>query len=671
MKKLLEYLPFHFTLSLIIGITSQFNFRIWSFGFSRIIYVFVILLIILILLRKSKYYFIGVWGFFFYVGVTTVYIQNPRNNLSYYQNHVKENSTALLVIDKMLKAGSFYHRYEASIIQVDNTKTIGIVLLNIQKDSTRKILKVDDIIFLKPEIKKLTPPLNPHQFNYSSYLRKQGIYHQVFIQNSNYKLLDERRYSILGIAYEIRKSIQEALKKYSFKKDQLAILNALLLGQRQEVSKELIDEYSKAGAIHILAISGLHVGIILLIFSSLLKPLERIRRGKIYKTILLIALLWMFAIIAGLSASVVRAVTMFTFVAFGMFINRKNSVMNSLILSAFFLLLIHPLFLFDVGFQLSYLAVFGIVWVQPKLAQLWKPKYKLINKLWQLLTVSIAAQFGILPLSLYYFHQFPGLFMLSNLVIIPFLGSILVGGILIIVLALIGILPEIVAKFYGTIISWMNGFIRFISEQEDFLFTDISFSGYVMISSYLLILSVGALFSKLNPKRLLTCLASIILFQSILTIEKYERQQQNEFIVFHKSRNTVVGLRKKDSLHVYHDVPHDNKGLRIIESYKVGEEVFVSYKERMPNFFQIGEQVVLVIDKKGIYHFKKNKGFGVMLTQSPKVNLQRLIAELQPKIVIADGSNYKSMVQRWKETCIKSKTPFWYTGQNGAYIIRE
>lgn len=671
MKKLLEYLPFHFTLSLIIGITSQFNFRIWSFGFSRIIYVFVILLIILILLRKSKYYFIGVWGFFFYVGVASVYIQNPRNNLSYYQNHVKENSTALLVIDKVLKAGSFYHRYEASIIQVDNTKTIGIVLLNIQKDSTRKILKVDDIIFLKPEIKKLTPPLNPHQFNYSSYLRKQGIYHQVFIQNSNYKLLDERRYSVLGIAYEIRKSIQEALKKHSFKKDQLAILNALLLGQRQEVSKELIDEYSKAGAIHILAISGLHVGIILLIFSSLLKPLERIRRGKIYKAILLIALLWMFAIIAGLSASVVRAVTMFTFVAFGMFINRRNSVMNSLILSAFFLLLIHPLFLFDVGFQLSYLAVFGIVWVQPKLAQLWKPKYKLINKLWQLLTVSIAAQFGILPLSLYYFHQFPGLFMLSNLVIIPFLGSILVGGILMIVLALIGILPEIVAKFYGTIISWMNGFFRFISEQEDFLFTDISFSGYVMISSYLLILSVGALFSKLNPKRLLACLVSIILFQSILTIEKYERQQQNEFIVFHKSRNTVVGLRKKDSLHVYHDVPHDNKGLRIIESYKVGEEVFVSYKERVPNFFQIGEQVVLLIDKKGIYHFKKNKGFGVMLTQSPKVNLQRLIAELQPKIVIADGSNYKSMVQKWKETCIKSKTPFWYTGQNGAYIIRE
>lgn len=517
----------------------------------------------------------------------------------------------------------------------------------------------------------MTPPLNPHQFNYSSYLRKQGIYHQVFIQNSNYKLLDERRYSVLGIAYEIRKSIQEALKKHSFKKDQLAILNALLLGQRQEVSKELIDEYSKAGAIHILAISGLHVGIILLIFSSLLKPLERIRRGKIYKAILLIALLWMFAIIAGLSASVVRAVTMFTFVAFGMFINRRNSVMNSLILSAFFLLLIHPLFLFDVGFQLSYLAVFGIVWVQPKLAQLWKPKYKLINKLWQLLTVSIAAQFGILPLSLYYFHQFPGLFMLSNLVIIPFLGSILVGGILMIVLALIGILPEIVAKFYGTIISWMNGFFRFISEQEDFLFTDISFSGYVMISSYLLILSVGALFSKLNPKRLLACLVSIILFQSILTIEKYERQQQNEFIVFHKSRNTVVGLRKKDSLHVYHDVPHDNKGLRIIESYKVGEEVFVSYKERVPNFFQIGEQVVLLIDKKGIYHFKKNKGFGVMLTQSPKVNLQRLIAELQPKIVIADGSNYKSMVQKWKETCIKSKTPFWYTGQNGAYIIRE
>ena len=167
---------------------------------------------------------------------------------------------------------------------------------------------------------------------------------------------------------------------------------------------------------------------------------------------------------------------MFTFVAFGMISNRKSNIYYSLITSMFFLLLIKPMFLFDVGFQLSYLAVFGIVWIQPMLSNLWIPKYKLINKIWQLLTVSVAAQLIILPVSLYYFHQFPSLFLLSNLVIIPFLGIILMLGILVIVLAVINLLPQILADFYGTLINMMNQFVSWVGSQEGFLLIDISFS---------------------------------------------------------------------------------------------------------------------------------------------------------------------------------------------------
>ena len=152
-------------------------------------------------------------------------------------------------------------------------------------------------------------------------------------------------------------------------------------------------------------------------------------------------LLWCFALIAGMSASVVRAVTMFSFVAVGLSFKRRKTILFSLISSAFLLLLVKPMFLFDVGFQLSYLAVFGIVWVQPKLANLFNCKYWFFRKVWSMCSVSIAAQMGVLPLSLYYFHQFPGLFFLSNVLIIPFLGAILMGGILVIILALSNMLP--------------------------------------------------------------------------------------------------------------------------------------------------------------------------------------------------------------------------------------
>ena len=179
---------------------------------------------------------------------------------------------------------------------------------------------------------------SPYQFNYKSYLATQGIYHQFFVEYNQISRLNSDGITFFGRSAKLITFIQESLQKYNFKKNELAVINALILGQRQEISTELITNYQKAGAIHILAVSGLHIGIILLFISFLLTPLERIKYGKFLKTLCIIFLLWVFAFIAGLSASVVRAVTMFTFVAIGMFFGRKNRIEFSLISSMFFLL---------------------------------------------------------------------------------------------------------------------------------------------------------------------------------------------------------------------------------------------------------------------------------------------------------------------------------------------
>ncbi len=383
-------------------------------------------------------------------------------------------------------------------------------------------------------------------------------------------------------------------------------------------------------------------------------------------------LLWMFAFIAGLSASVVRAVTMFTFVAFGMVSNRRGTVLFTLVSSAFFLLLIEPLFLFDVGFQLSYLAVFGIVLIQPMLQNIWKPTYVIVHKLWQLCTVSIAAQIMILPLSLYYFHQFPGLFILSNLIIVPFLGTILVGGILLIILSLIGVLPKFLVIIYETIIGAMNGFIRWVAAQEQFLITDISFSALLMISSYFLILSAVNICSKWHPKKMMVLLCSLIVFQCTLILEAYERNTEKSLVVFHKSRKTIIGVRLHDSLHVYSDTPLlklDQSS--ILRPYMIEEGISVNYQGILPNYLSLKENEMLIVDEKGVYEFNGYAKPIVLIRQSAKVNLERLIDHLNPKLIIADGSNYKSTIAIWQKTCLQKKTPFWYTGQNGAYMLKE
>ncbi|CAM1350827.1 ComEC/Rec2 family competence protein [Tenacibaculum crassostreae] len=672
MKKLVSYTPILFLVFLILGIMLQFYQSIWKYSFPIFFLILVVTIFVLFILKlKSlKVWFSIIVAFvFILIGIAAVFIQNPKNYSNYYFKNYQPNETIVITIHQILKPGNYYTKYIAKVTQVNNIKTTGNVLVNIKKDSGSFPLKVNQQFILKPEFKELIPPLNPHQFNYKEYLAKQHIYHQLFLNNSELKQVDNASFSLIGLSASVRNNIQQSLQKHNFSKDEYAVINALLLGQRQEISKELLDDYTNAGAIHILAISGLHIGIILLLLSYLLKPLEKLPKGILIKTLSIILLLWSFAFIAGLSASVVRAVTMFTFIAIGQSFKRKKVIEFSLVSSLFFLLLINPLFLFDVGFQLSYLAVFGIVWTQPLLYNLWNTKNFLLDKLWRLLTVSVAAQAGILPISLYYFHQFPSLFILSNLVIIPFLGGILLFGIIIIFLALLNILPQFLADGYQFIISLMNSFVGWISHQESFLLQEISMSLLAMFFWYVVIVLFFQVWIHKSTKRIFYFLGTVVLLQGVYLFEKFERENKKEFLVFHKSRNSIIGIRKGKELQIYNskDTIINEK---LFQSYRIGENVNTVVIDSTFNYTTFKNKQLLIIDSLGIYQLNKLQNSIIILQHNPKINLNRLIATIQPQQIIADGSNYKSYINKWQETSYKQKTPFWYTGQNGVFIIK-
>ncbi|HZJ35944.1 MAG TPA: ComEC/Rec2 family competence protein, partial [Gillisia sp.] len=428
--------------------------------------------------------------------------------------------------------------------------------------------------------------------------------------------------------------------------------------------------YAAAGVIHILAVSGLHVGIILLLLNWVLKPVERLPKGKFIKTLLLLTLLWGFAILAGLSPSVVRAVSMFSFLAIGMQLNRRSSALSTLFISLLFLLLINPNFIFQVGFQLSYMAVFTIVLIQPFLFRLFTPKYKAIKYLWEIFTVTIVAQIGVLPLSLFYFHQFPGLFFISNLVILPFLGIILGLGILVMLLALTGLLPSILASFYGGMISSLNNFVAFVASKEDFIFQDIYFSVLLCVSAYLVILALILLLKNANIKNLSFFLLTLICVQVVLIYEKTSGEFE-ETVVFHKSRNTVIGVKKGQNLVLYHNLDTIASAQTFIRDYKTNLKLRTLEESNLKNVFQLSGKLVLLIDSTGVYELPGFIPNLIILTNSPKVNLDRIIEKLNPEMIIADGSNYPSYILKWKATGLSKKIPFHATGEKGAFILHS
>ena len=675
MKRLLNFLPTHFTICLIVGIVIQFNYKIWTFSLSAFLVVFALLLCLLFLLmyfNRKQLFAICSWILFFFLGIFLVCSQNVRNFQRYYGNFPIKDSVIEVKVEKILKQNLLYHKYIVSVTRIGQQKTIGNVLLSVQKNATNASAKINDVFFFKSDVKEIEKPKNPFQFNYKLYLEKQEVYQQFFLRDFSYVHESSSELSIHKMAENVREKVEKSLVLNGFKGEELAVIKALILGQRNDVSKELLEEYTNAGAIHILAVSGLHVGIVLLILSLLFKPLERIRKGVYIKMVLIIVFLWFFAVIAGLSASVVRAVTMFTAVAIGMSFKRKTFVLHSLITSMFVLLLVKPLFVFDVGFQLSYLAVFSIVTIQPKLYQIWKPKWKVVDKTWQLFTVSLAAQIGVLPISLFYFHQFPGLFMLSNLVIIPFIGVILIGGILVIVLSVSNMLPELFASFYNAVIGMMNDFVGWVSLQESFLIKDIPFSSTLLITSYGIIFLGIALIEKVTFKKWVVFLVAIVCFQLCMVYEKMNVQNTNELILFHKNRNTIIGVNQGGYLKVHHTLKTSKiVSSRILRDYKIGKNVKkIRLEKSIPNVIQFKNKLILVIDSLGIYKVNQVENPIVVLINSPKINLERLIKVLSPKLIIADASNYKSLAEKWQIVSRKKSIPFKDIQKVGAVILK-
>ena len=677
--RLLNFTIIKLTFCLIIGIIIGYVFNI---SLSITLYTtgfFLVTLFISFLIAKNQFVktiWFGALAFFsmISVGVLTTNFHNQKNFSNHYTNQVSANSDSLKTITfrirEVLKPGNYYDKYVIDILNVDGNKTTGKSLLNIEKDNLEMPLKVDAIYISKTEFKNLIHPLNPHQFDYKNYLEKKYIYHQLFIPNQSLLEVSSNTHSLFGVANSIRDYINLKLKAYDFEPDELAIINALLLGQRQDISAEVYSSYTNAGAIHILAVSGLHVGIILLILSFTLKPLERFKHGKLIKTVLLVLFLWSFALIAGLSASVTRAVTMFSIVAIALNLKRPTNIYNTLAISMFIILLFKPMFLFDVGFQLSYLAVFAIVAIDPYLYNLWRPKNWLLDKYWHTLTITVSAQFGIIPISLYYFHQFPGLFFISNLVIIPLLGIILGFGILVIILAATNLLPQFIANIFGNIIQLMNSFVGWVSKQEAFLFKDIPFSILYVLASYLLIIfGISFILKKRNIYLKLTLL-SIIVFQCIFIYTSYNKPK-NEFVVFHKSRFSLIGNTINNNIIVSHDFDSitatENN---IIKDYIVGNHITNTQKDSLESIYKLNKKTLLVIDSLGVYNVKSFSPDYVLLRQSPKINLNRLIDSIKPKHIIADGSNYKSYLERWEAICKKRKLPFHQTSKKGAFIIK-
>ncbi|WP_317046175.1 ComEC/Rec2 family competence protein [Flavobacterium psychrotolerans] len=606
----------------------------------------------------------------FLIGVTTQVTHTDyfkKNNYIHLVTESEKDHLVEVVLREKLKSTSFSDRYIAIVKRLDNKERTGKILINFYRSPVNTKLKIGTNIQIKGAIIKHKPINNPDQFDYGNYLIQKSIFAQMYVDAYDIKISSKIDTDFWFYSDWLRNRILTNLKESGFANDELHVVAALILGQQQDISPEILHDYQFAGAIHILSVSGLHIGFIVLFINFLLKPLPKNKFGSYLKLSIILFSLWGFAFLAGLSPSVVRSVTMFSFVAVGMHLKRKTNVYHTLLASIFFILLFQPSFLFDVGFQLSYVALFFILWLQPLLSGIWTPKNKIQSYFWDILTVSFAAQIGAFPLSIYYFHQFPGLFFITNLIILPGLGIIMALGVFLMVLAALGYIPLVLSKMLEWSIYILNKTINWVASFERFIIQDIPFNLYMLISLYLMITAVIIWFKKPNPSKMMAVLVTVLLFQVSYFGTIWNTQNQKELIVFNVKKSTLIGERTGNDVTLFSkDYVVKNT---VIKSYLVANFSAVEKQKPLQNVIYFNRKKILIIDSLGIYSNTIKPNI-MVITQSPKINLERLFQKNRPEMVVADASNYKTYIKIWKATCYKEKIPFHATGEKGFYKLQ-
>lgn len=539
-----------------LGIYIAFTFRELVFERNSVLLLLIILLILLISLVFTSilikdyrfrwifsvllYFYIGLLGFVFVkiddYSLNVNDISKVENIPKCYLARLCESSSVKeKSIKVMLDVFAFESNKEVKNI---NSKIVAYF----EKDEKSLDLEYGDCIVFFTSPEALEKPPNPEQFDYKDYLYKRGVTHQVYLKSDAWFGMNQNESNLIyRFSYRIRDFLLETMNNLGIKEDEYAVASAILLGYDDSLPYELRQKYVAAGAMHILCVSGLHVGVIFMVFSYMLFFLnERKNWQRIAKQFILLLLIWFYALLAGLAPSILRATIMLSFVIIGNVISRKGFLLNSLAASAFILLCINPANLFDIGFLLSYVAVIGIVVLQGPISRMFYSKYKIVNKIWEITSVTIAAQIATAPFTIYYFHQFPLYFWLSNLFMTPISSVVIIGGMIMLLVFFIPYINNVVAFLVSKMIFLMNCGVSWIESLPYSIVKGLYINEVQFVILLLMLLSLLFMVGLKSKKMLLGVMIMACCFLSVNIVTFIRQRNQKMMVVYSINNMTAI-----------------------------------------------------------------------------------------------------------------------------------
>jgi competence protein ComEC len=564
----------------------------------------------------------------------------------------------------------------------------GNVLLFLEITPESERLQYGDRLWVRAAIQPTMPPNNPNAFDYQRYLHFQNIHYQSFVKDSSFGVLASGLgHPLWRVAFQWRDRLLAVLQAHFPGADEYAVASALLVGYKDDLSEDLRTAYAETGSMHALAVSGTHVG---LLYAGLLFLLRRIpwsaRTRRWGETTLVLLAIWIFTLVTGATASVLRASVMFSTYLVGKAIRRQASIWNVLAASAFCLLAFNPYFLFDAGFQLSYAAVAGMVSFYAQLKKRTPSPPKWAAEGWNILLIGVAAQLGTLPLSLYYFHQFPVYFWLAGWVVVLGGAVFLWGGAMLAMLSALapGLAAWLGWALYGLV--WgMNYLIRGIQQLPGSVISGIWIAGWAAAMLYVFMAVLTWAFLRFQPRLLLGALGMLVLLGVCRAVQSIHHIQQRQVTLYHANRHFLLdffdGTTRftcSDSLQARQEkfAAQANRwahgvqdGIRIKpDTTCTTPNLFV----RLPFIQFYGKRVAVIDDKRWVQPSQAAPmNLDVLvLRNNPTLRLSDCQQQFSSRLIVFDASNSRGRVERWKSECQVLGIPFYDVREQGAWVSR-
>jgi competence protein ComEC len=612
-------------------------------------------------------------------GCICLYYSDDKNNSSSVLNQYTTGSKLILTIREPLteKAGSYKSSALINGMIAGNKfyQTSGLVLLYFEKKAVHRKLKYGDIIIIAANLQPVSATGNPAAFDYRQYCYFQGLHYQAFLTEKNYKITSHKSINkFLDFVFLTREQVIYIMQKYVHGARESGLAQAILIGYKDNLDKELVQAYSNTGVVHVIAISGLHLGLIYAILLLLTSKLRNSSVGRIMQMLILVSCLWIFAIIAGASASVVRSAVMFTCIATGNVLARQSSIYNSLAASAFLLLCYNPFWLWDTGFQLSYAAVLSIVIYQKPVYHLLPITNKLLLMIWKTCAITLSAQILTTPVSLYYFHQFPNFFLITNFVAIPVSSIILIAEIILCCLAFYSPLAFMVGSIIHHLIGIMNWFIELVDRAPFANWKSIQINITQQLLLYVIITGVSYFVFQKSNTAIYIAVSGLACFFLLRSLSFYNAVNQQKLIVYNVSKLSAIELiRGRNALFIADSALISNALVlrfnilpsrivhRISNVYSPegssGKTYLLSYRNK------------LIILARTPVHCSIKADL-LIVSGNPHGRFTNFVSGKLPRIVVFDSSNSTWKIKAWNQECRQLGIRSISVSEEGAFVMK-